>query len=136
MTLSDPTFSNYTKDQAKTYAEHRPSYAKPLYDVIIGHHVQTGGQLNVVADVGCGPGNATRDLALSFDYAIGVDPGVEMINTARQLGGYTAAHQKISYAVSGAETFDASIRETLPVVEENGGVDLVTAAMAVFHPCI
>lgn len=33
----------------------------------------------MLLDVGCGPGNATRDVALSFDEAIGVDPGVSGI---------------------------------------------------------
>ncbi|KAJ5777223.1 S-adenosyl-L-methionine-dependent methyltransferase [Penicillium odoratum] len=100
--MSDPTFTNYTKDQAQ----------------------------KILADVGCGPGNATKPLALSFDYAIGLDPGVEMINTARELVGKTAIDQTITYCVSGAESIANSIRENLPIVEENGGVNMITAAMA------
>ncbi|KAJ5802391.1 S-adenosyl-L-methionine-dependent methyltransferase [Penicillium pulvis] len=129
-TLSDPTFTNYTNDQAQKYAQLRGTYADPLLNTIIDRHVKTGGKFEVLADVGCGPGNATKPLARSFDYVVGLDPGVEMINTARGLGGKTAIGQSIIYAVSGAESIASSIREHLPSVEENKGVDMVTAAMA------
>ena len=69
--ISDPTFTTFTRTQAQSYAQNRLSYPKELYETIIEYHTSTGGQLNVLADVGCGPGCATRDLAASFDYAIG-----------------------------------------------------------------
>lgn len=133
-TLSDPTFTNYTNDQAQRYAELRGTYTDPLFHIIINHHVRTGGKLKVLADVGCGPGNATKSLARSFDYVVGLDPGVEMINTARESGGNTAIDQSIIYVVSLAESFTSSIRENLPSIEENRGVDMITAAMAVCLP--
>lgn len=73
---------------------------------------------------GCGPGNATRDLALSFKAAVGVDPGSEMIRAAQGLGGLTMTDQPISYHVASAENCASA-----PGTED--GVDLLTAAMAV-----
>ena len=133
-TLSDPTFTKYTNNQAQKYAELRGTYTDPLFKIIIDHHAQTGGNFKVLVDVGCGPGNATKPLAHSFDYVVGLDPGVEMINTARDLGGKTAIDQSIVYAVSGAEAIASSIRDNLPSIEDNEGVDMITAAMAVCLP--
>lgn len=79
-------------------------------------------------DVGCGPGNATRDLALHFHHATGADPGEQMIVTARRQGGVTMAGEEIQYAVAGAEDL-----VDVAGVEE-ASVDLVTAAMAVCVP--
>lgn len=123
--LSDPTFRRYTDDQAKVYAAQRLSYPSELYEAILAHHSATGGQLGLLVDVGCGPGNATRDVARSFDRAIGVDPGEAMIATARGLGGKTRAGEDIVFEAGAAEELLG-----VPGVEE-GGVDLVTAAMAV-----
>ncbi|EEA23766.1 hypothetical protein PMAA_077950 [Talaromyces marneffei ATCC 18224] len=46
----DPTFTAYTPTQAQTYAQHRLSYPFKLYDIILKHHTNTGGKLNVLAD--------------------------------------------------------------------------------------
>ncbi|KAJ5946692.1 S-adenosyl-L-methionine-dependent methyltransferase [Penicillium verhagenii] len=129
-TFMDPTFTNYTNDQAQNYAKLRGTYADPLFNIIIDHHVKTGGNFQIIADVGCGPGNATKPLAHSFDRAIGLDPAIEMINTAQKLGGKTATGEPITYCVSGAESIAYSIRMNMPFTEENGGVDMITAAMA------
>lgn len=132
--LSDPTFSKYQPYQARQYAQARLSYTPQLYDAVINHHITTGGQLNVLADIGCGPGNATRDLATSFDHAIGLDPGAEMINTATESAGLTRNDQPVKYAVCPAENIVHGIKESLPAAKEYGGVDLLTAAMAVRFP--
>ncbi|KAJ5248735.1 S-adenosyl-L-methionine-dependent methyltransferase [Penicillium chermesinum] len=129
MSPSDPTFSKYTTGQAQKYAKERTSYADELYRLVIERHVRTGGALNVLADIGCGPGNATRDLAHSFDTAIGLDPGTEMINTARRLGGSTSSGKPIQYIVCGAEHISRVLEESCPGVKGHG-VDLLTAAMA------
>ncbi|PWY77003.1 hypothetical protein BO70DRAFT_388390 [Aspergillus heteromorphus CBS 117.55] len=105
--MSDPTFRNYTSTQAQKYAEARTSYPKELYDIVLRHHEQTGGTFHTLLDVGCGPGNATRDLARSFQRVVGIDAGQEMIQTARGLGGNTAAEASISYHVLGAEECDS-----------------------------
>jgi SAM-dependent methyltransferase len=102
-----------------------------LYNTIIDYHVKSGGRRNVLVDVGCGPGNATRDLATWFDHAVGLDPSVEMINRALQLGGRTKSGQHLKYAVSTAENISHGITDVLPNVKDLGRVDLLTAAMAV-----
>lgn len=121
----DSTFRSYSAEQAKLYAAHRLSYAAALYDVVLKHHSETGGQFGLLLDVGCGPGNATRDVALSFDRATGVDPGAAMIETARELGGKTKSAEAISFELSPAEEL-SSVKGL-----EANSVDLLTSATAV-----
>lgn len=123
-TATDPTFRSYTASQAKYYSSVRLSYAPALYDLILNHHIQTGGHLTSLLDLGCGPGNATRDIALWFDTALGLDPGEQMINTARELGGKTKTGAPIRFEVAAAEDFSGA--------EGVGAesVDLVIVAMA------
>jgi trans-aconitate methyltransferase len=123
--VSDPTFRSYTAAQAKHYGTHRPSYAPALYDTILAHHAATGGEFQLLVDVGCGPGNATRDLARSFQRAVGVDAGAAMIGAARELGGTAQGGAAIRFEVSPAEEF--SHIEGLAA----GSVDMVISATAV-----
>ncbi|KAF7949666.1 uncharacterized protein EAE97_003175 [Botrytis byssoidea] len=122
---SDPTFRNYTSQQAAKYAAHRLSYPAQLYETVIQHHEKTGGQFNLVLDLGCGPGNATRDIAAYFEEAIGCDAGEAMIGAARKLGGKTKSGKDIVLVVGSGEEFLG-----LEEVKE-GTVDLITVAMAV-----
>ncbi|TGO31258.1 hypothetical protein BPAE_0001g01560 [Botrytis paeoniae] len=122
---SDPTFRNYTSQQAAKYAAHRLSYPSKLYETVIRHHEKTGGQFNLVLDLGCGPGNATRDIAGYFEEAIGCDAGEAMIGAARELGGKTKSEKDIVWVVGSGEEFTG-----LEEVKE-GTVDLITVAMAV-----
>lgn len=131
MSSLDPTFSSYNKNQAQKYAQARLSYPSQLYETIITHHTQTGGRLDTLVDVGCGPGNATRDLALSFDHAFGLDPGEEMIISARQTSGMTRTRGEVRFAVAPAENCAGVIAEMMTAGEGDGKVDLLTAAMAV-----
>lgn len=110
-----------------------------MYNYILSHHRASGGEHNVLLDVGCGPGIVARDLAGEFDTVIGVDSGREMINAAERLGGVTRSGKEIKYFVGEAERIE-KIPETeeslLPVqAGETGGneghVDLVTAGTAV-----
>ncbi|KAE8391195.1 S-adenosyl-L-methionine-dependent methyltransferase [Aspergillus alliaceus] len=121
---SDTTFRNYNKFQAAIYAQSRRSYPDKLYITIISPHAATGGRFVTLLDIGCGHGNATRDLAPSFSTVIGVDPSPEMKNTARQIGGRTKPDRMIKYAVGAAEEFSH-------LTEAEGGVDLLIAATAV-----
>jgi ubiquinone/menaquinone biosynthesis C-methylase UbiE len=129
-TTTDPTFRSYSAEEAKTYATHRLSYSQNLYTTILNHHSSTGGQFSLLLDVGAGPGNATRDVALSFDQAIGCDPGEQMIETAKEIGGKTKSGAEVKYVVSPAE--EISKIERL----EQGSVDLLIAAMAVSTSCM
>jgi ubiquinone/menaquinone biosynthesis C-methylase UbiE len=122
---SDPTFRSYTAEQAKLYASQRFAYSQALYDVVLGHHTSTGGKLDLLLDCGCGPGLATRDLALSFNKTIGVDPGAAMIAAAQEIGGKTMSWDEIRYVVAAAEHI-SGIERLQPE-----SVDLLTAAMAV-----
>ncbi|KAI9650309.1 hypothetical protein NHQ30_000322 [Ciborinia camelliae] len=122
---SDPTFRNYTTAQAKIYAEHRLAYPSKLYETVITHHEKTGGQFNLVLDLGCGPGNATRDIAAYFEDAIGCDAGAAMIEAARETGGKTKGGKNIQWVVASGEDF-AGLEEV-----REGSVDLITVATAV-----
>lgn len=121
---SDITFRHYNRSQATTYAAFRDSYPSELYEKVFQYHIETDGRFDTLLDVGCGPGNATRDLAQSFREVTGIDPGAEMINVARQLGGMTKSGQPIQFLVAPAEKC-ASIGGI-----ENG-IDILTSAMAV-----
>ncbi|KAL9622918.1 MAG: hypothetical protein Q9160_002844 [Pyrenula sp. 1 TL-2023] len=99
---ADPTFRTYTSAQATTYALNRhghpppsnsssssaspqPSYPRPLYDHILTSHTSTRGPHSLLLDIGCGPGNISRDLAPHFTRTIGIDPSSSMISVARNL---------------------------------------------------
>ena len=120
----DPTFRKYEAHQAQAYAKGRGSYPDELYNTLLRHHEASGGQFEALLDVGCGPGNATRDLAINFDHAVGVDPGAEMINTARQLGG-DAKTGPIRFRVAAAEECGNAVGP------EGETFDLIASAMAV-----
>jgi trans-aconitate 3-methyltransferase len=123
--VTDPTFRSYSAEEAKLYAASRLSYSQSTYNKILDHHSATGGKFDLLLDVGCGPGNATRDLALSFDRTIGADPGEQMIEAANVLAGKTKSSKHIEFVVSPAEEI-SQIKDLAP-----GSVDLLTAAMAV-----
>jgi len=121
---SDPTFRSYKADQAKTYAKGRPGYPENIFKLIYEHHAKTGGKFGRILDVGCGPGTATMSLAEEFNEAIGIDPGVEMINTAREIGGKTKSGKDIRFEICPAEKcLNAD-------GVEPGSVDMLTSAMA------
>jgi trans-aconitate methyltransferase len=118
---SEKIFTSYNTAQAATYASARPSYSSALYDVVLSHHASTGGNFGTLLDVGCGPGNATRDLALHFEDAVGCDAGAGMIDAAKKLGGMCKSGRDVGFDVAGAENFSA-----LENVKD--GVDLLTVA--------
>ena len=89
---NDTTFRNYTPAQVKKYGERRGGYALALINEVIASHARNGGSFGCLVYVGCGPGNATRDLALHFDRAVGIDPSLEMITLAERSGGRSISH--------------------------------------------
>jgi len=117
---AETTFRNYSAEQAKKYADLRPSYTKELTDHIIAYHKTTGGQFGTLLDIGCGPGNATRGLAVHFDHAIGIDPSPQMVEKAKETGGDSICGS-IEYRIAEAESCEG--------VAENS-VDMITAATA------
>ena len=71
--MASTTAAKDAAEQAQVYVTHRLSYEPAIYDTVLKYHSETGGKFGLLLDVGCGSGNATRDVALSFDQAIGVD---------------------------------------------------------------
>lgn len=124
METTEDIFRAYTAAQGQNYSVVRPGYTPELFKFIIDHHTSTGGQLDTVVDVGCGPGQATKDLAPFFKNAIGLDPSEGMIDTARA----SAESEKlpIRFEVSTAETLGIDLEPPI----SDGSVDLLTAATA------
>lgn len=124
MATTDPTFRNYTSTQAKSYSTNRDYvYPAKVFEIILEYHKANGGETNLAADLGCGPGNATKSLAAYFDRVVGIDPGVEMINTARET---------LPEELKGKVSFEACPAEGMAEGAglEPGSVDLITAAAA------
>jgi SAM-dependent methyltransferase len=123
---SEKTFSSFTKEQGANYAKNRRGYHPSLYKTVLDHHTSTGGQLNTLLDVGCGPGAAAFALAPHFAHAIGLDPSEGMITTARSLAGASSTPNPIRFEISTAE--DLGWHLSPPV--EDSSVDLITASTA------
>jgi ubiquinone/menaquinone biosynthesis C-methylase UbiE len=121
----ETTFRNFTVQQAREYnASRGHAYPSKLYEHIVAYHKDKGGQVNLALDLGCGPGNATRDLAAYFDHVIGLDGSPEMINAAREL-----IPKQTKGNVSFENVPSEEIHETPGVEEES--VDVITVATAV-----
>lgn len=125
----ESTFKSYTPAMAKAYAAGRGSYHEDLFKIILDKHRATGGAMQVLLDVGCGPGNSTRPLARHFDSAFGIDPSPEMINTGKDLSAEspeeTSSGKSITFCLGRAEDMDGPFRRP------GHGVDLLTSGMAV-----
>ena len=115
---NDTTFRSYSPGQALEYAQSRGGYPQALIDEILNLHTQTGGSLDSLLDLGCGPGNATRALAAHFNHATGVDPSAEMIAAAKAVGGRSK---------SGTISFVQGEAETCAGIPD-ASIDLITAA--------
>ncbi|CAI4215865.1 unnamed protein product [Parascedosporium putredinis] len=79
----EKTFRDYTDKQGATYAQHRPGYHPRLWEILLNYHESSGGQFDLVLDVGCGPGQAVGTAAAHFTRAIGIDPSEGMLTMAR-----------------------------------------------------
>ena len=129
ITSEESTFKSYTPALAKAYVASRGSYHENLFKVILDNHRSTGGAMQVLLDVGCGPGNSTRPLARHFGSAFGIDPSPEMINTAKNFSAEspeeTASGKNITFCVGRAEDMNGPFRKP------GQAVDLLTSGMAV-----
>lgn len=124
--IHDPTFRNFTPEEAARYAAYRPPYPPAFIDLALKAHTSTGGKLDTVLDVGCGPGQATRQLAPYFQHVIGADAGQSMIETAR------AAQPPIVSASGEPARFEVCTAEDIDTLSSLGpeSVDVITAATA------
>ena len=119
---TEKTFSSFNKEQGANYAQNRRGYHPKLFQTIIDHHTSTGGKLDTLLDVGCGPGTTALDLAPQFKHILGLDPSEGMIETARS----STTSPNIRFEVSTAEDLGSHL--TPPVADES--VDLITASTA------
>lgn len=124
MAAQEATFRAYSQQDGTTYAAGRPGYSPELFKIIIDHHKSTGGKLDTVIDVGCGPGLATRDLARYFANTIGLDPSQGMIDAAH--ASTASSSSPMRFEVSAAESLGLDLD---PAIQENS-VDMITAATA------
>jgi SAM-dependent methyltransferase len=104
-------FKDLFSAQSRQYAQFRPGYPEPLFDLLAT--VAPGRKL--VWDAGTGSGQAAGALARRFATVIASDPSRKQLETA-------SAHAGVAYALGGAER--------APLAD--GSADLVTAAQA-FH---
>jgi len=120
----EKTFSSYNREQGNNYANARPDYHPSVYEAVLNSHTSTGGQFDMLVDVGCGPGLAALALAPHFSSTIGLDPSEGMITTARSLGGSTS--NPVRFEISTAEELG---RDLSPPIQDSS-VDLITASNA------
>ncbi|KAL4924980.1 class I SAM-dependent methyltransferase [Aspergillus undulatus] len=135
MAAPEKTFRDYTSDQGKNYAQNRFDYHPALYNHIIKHHTATGGQLNALIDVGCGPGNVATNLSKHFAQTTGLDPSQGMIETARSLNKLPSSSapapaaqptQSLRFEVCTAEDLGGNLSP--PIADAS--IDLIVAATA------
>ncbi|KAH9898968.1 methyltransferase [Xylariomycetidae sp. FL2044] len=124
---AETTFRSYTHQQGTGYAQSRRDYPDWIYQHILEHHTSTGGSLDTILDVGCGPGTAVRRLALHFTHAIGLDPSEGMLSSAKSLGGTSRTAEPIRFEIATGEDLGSNL--VSPIAHSS--VDLVTAATAV-----
>lgn len=120
------TFKSFTHEQGKNYAQHRLDYSDVVYQTVLEQHISTGGKLDTLADVGCGPGIVAHALSPHFTHAFGLDASEGMISSARSLGGVTSTDEPIRFEVSSAEQLGSNLSPPLA----DASVDLITIATA------
>jgi len=123
---TEKTFRSYNHEQGKSYAQIRLNYHPSLYQTVINHHTSTGGQLDTLLDIGCGPGTAVQTLAPHFTHAIGLDASEGMITTARSLGSVTSTSEPVRFEVSTAEELGKNFSPPI----QDSSVDLIIASNA------
>ncbi|KIW00300.1 uncharacterized protein PV09_08190 [Verruconis gallopava] len=122
MAARDPTFSKFSVAEGKAYAENRGiQYPPAVFEEILRYH---DGGTGLAVDVGCGPGNVTRDLARYFDKVIGLDNSSGMIEAAQAI----LADEK-----NGNIAFDIWAAESLDKYAglEADSVDVITCAVSI-----
>jgi SAM-dependent methyltransferase len=127
---------------ADCYAKYRPSYAPAAIDCLVRECGLSSG--STVVDVGCGTGISTRLLAERGLRVIGVDPNLDMLNTAKETtfsspvpidyrhgkAEATGLDPSIARAVTAFQAFhwfkgEAALAEFHRVLEPNGWLALV-----------
>ncbi|KEF60127.1 uncharacterized protein A1O9_04977 [Exophiala aquamarina CBS 119918] len=128
----EATFRNYDTSAAKRYAQYRSGWSDSLIQTLISQHTSFGGENGLLLDIGCGPGNSTRDLAPHFQSALGVDPSPGMVEVARGIPISTARGEPVRYEVGKAEEMSSlpALAQLSPESHGKECVDLITASTA------
>jgi len=108
------SFVDQFSGHSSGYAKYRPGYPKEIYDRILEFGGVDFSQKGVAVDVGCGSGQATKELLKYFPKIFGVEPSSEQLSQAEKIDG-------IEYICSRAE------KTPLP----DQIADIVTSASAV-----
>ena len=126
LSTTEKTFSTFTRAQSDHYAKARRGFHPAVYSTVVEKHTTTGGKLDTVLDLGCGPGTSTRMIAPYFAEAIGLDPSQGMIDTARAAGGTSSTSKPIIYELSTAEAMGSNLSPPI----QPSSIDLITASNA------
>lgn len=128
----EATFRNYDASAAKRYAQYRSGWPASFIESVISQHTSSGGETDLLLDIGCGPGNSTRDLAPHFQTVLGVDPSPSMVEVARGIPVFTARGEPVRYEVGKAEELSSLpvLAELSPKSHGRECVDLITASTA------
>lgn len=102
---------NWFSSGGDAYARYRPTYP----DALAAFLAEIAPRRMLAADVGCGNGQFTCQLAGHFDAVLGSD------SSAAQIA-HAVPHDRVRYAVAPAETFGQGLAP--------GSVDLITAVQA------
>ncbi|KAJ1668433.1 hypothetical protein IW140_000262 [Coemansia sp. RSA 1813] len=102
---------------AGAYLALRPTYNQHLVKWLLGYHV---GLCDRAADIACGPGTFTVDLAKKFGNVVGIDPSSSMINSAQE----DARTKRITNV-----QYKQGFGEQLPI--ESDSIDLLTVMQGV-----
>src|SRR3569833_2694089 len=94
-THREKTLTAYTQKPGQAYAQARGGYHSDLSNLIAKHHTPTGGELDTLLDVGCGPGPARSGLATFFAHSTGIDPSEGMIAVARSVPSLTRTGEPV-----------------------------------------
>ncbi|KAJ6101942.1 hypothetical protein N7486_004369 [Penicillium sp. IBT 16267x] len=121
----EKTYSNFNQAKGEAYANLRPRYHPSIYQMVMDHHNTTGGQLDILLDVGCGPGIATHALAPKFSHVLGLDPSEGMVATAREHSEGKPT-TNVRFEVSTAEDLGSNLSPPI----QDSSVDLIISANA------
>ncbi|KAL9654615.1 hypothetical protein ABK040_006677 [Willaertia magna] len=72
------------KEHTNKYAQFRPTYPIELFQTIFSN-IKTNKESIIALDVGCGSGQATKEINKLCKYCIGIDPSKNQIQQAKQL---------------------------------------------------
>lgn len=108
---------------ADDYSKYRPTYPWSLYEYIRAYHNKASGgkPIKLAADLACGTGQATQDVAKLSERVVGIDQSEVMINEARK----HFSGSQFDFRIG----FDYNFGDSL----EPGSVDLLTVAEAAHY---